>query len=227
MIGLGKRLGLLPQSAAPQAVTLMPGLDYAAEVEVEVEVEFAAYAEDCRIFGFWRHAAERLSDALNARDEYLLHDVMLAALSDGHTSDARQLLVRRDEVLAIRAAGPRGNLGRRSRTRPSPITLQTGPYTVHGYLHGPPGADAVRQIHRRKTMVPLTDAWIEYTTAGDLHRARVGSIIVNHETLDWIRPSRDQEVHTPGLPVERTIDPRAKDMTGYIITRPGDGLHDD
>ena len=215
MISLRRRLGLTGRSLEPERPE--------PEIEPEVaptptEVEFAAYAEDCRIFGFWRHDAERLSDALNEHDEYHLHDVLLAALGDGHTNDQRELLVRRDELLAVRGAGPRGNPARRARTRPSPITLQTGPYTIHGYLHGPPGADAVRQINRRRPMVPLTEAWIEYPTAGGFHRARVGPIIVNHETLDWIRHSRDDEVHMPGLPVESTIDPHAKDLTGYILT---------
>ncbi len=182
------------------------------------EVEFAAYAEDCRIFGFWRHNAERLSDALNASLEYALYDVLVASLEDGHTSETRDFLVRRDEVLAVRAAGSRGNIARRSRTRPTAVTLQTGPYTIHGYLHGPPGADAVRQIRRRKPMVPLTEAWIEYSTGGALHRARVGPIIVNHEVLDWIRNSDDDEVSAPGLPAENRIDPHAKDLTGYIHT---------
>ncbi|MEO8463183.1 MAG: hypothetical protein ABI555_08220 [Chloroflexota bacterium] len=197
--------------------------DVAADPNL-VEVEFAAYAEDCRIMGFWRHGAERLSDALNAHEEYVLQDVMLAALDDGRTTASRELRVRRDEILAIRATGPRGNLARRSRTRPSPVTLQTGPYTIHGYLHGPPGADAVRQINRRNTMVPMTEAWIEYLAAGDTHRARVGSLIINHDLLDWIRHSVDEEVYTPDLPMERPIDPHAKDMTGYIIVRPDDRL---
>ena len=214
-MGLRKRLGLLPE---PSSVALdEPDLEAMFDPP-EVEVEFAAYAEDCRIFGFWKHDAERLSDALNAHDEYKLEHVLLAALDNGQTSEARELLVRRDELLAIRAAGPRGNVARRSRTRPSPVTLKTGPYTIHGYLHGPPGADAVRQINRRRPMVPLTEAWIEYPAVGSLHRARVGPIIVNHEILDWIRPSRDEEVQTPGLPVERAIDPHAKDLTGYILT---------
>lgn len=215
MIGLRRRFGLLPSQPVPAVDAPEPESILAP---LEVEVEFAAYAEDCRIFGFWRHDAERLSDALNAHDEYMLQHVLVAALDDGHTTEARELLVRRDELLAIRAAGPRGNLARRSRTRPSPVTLQTGPYTIHGYLHGPPGADAVRQITRRKTMVPLTEAWIEYPVGGSLHRARVGPIIVNHDVLDWIRHSRDEEVHMPGLPVETTIDPHAKDLTGYILT---------
>jgi hypothetical protein len=213
MIGLRRRLGLPdgPSDVAPPTPDREP-----EPAPITSEVEFAAYSEDCRIFGFWRHGAERLSDALNAFVEYRLYDVLLAALSDGRTSDARELLVRRDEILAVRAAGPRGNVARRARTRPSPVTLQSGPYTIHGYLHGPPGADAVRQINRRRPMVPLTEAWIEYPAAGELHRARVGQIIVNHEVLDWIRHSRDEEVQVPGLPVERAIDPNAKDLTGYI-----------
>jgi len=215
VISLRRRLGLLPEPSevVPVEAELEP-----VPAPVEVEVEFAAYAEDCRIFGFWRHDAERLFDALNAHEEYVLQHVLLAVLDDGHTSEARELLVRRDELLAIRAAGPRNNLARRTRTRPTPVTLQTGPYTVHGYLHGPPGADAVRQINRRRPMVPLTEAWIEYPAGGSLHRARVGPIIVNHEILDWIRHSRDEEVHMPGLPAESTIDPHAKDLTGYILT---------
>ena len=215
MISLRRRLGLLPEPSevVPVEAELEP-----VPAPLEVEVEFAAYAEDCRIFGFWRHDAERLFDALNAHEEYVLQHVLLAVLDDGHTSEARELLVRRDELLAIRAAGPRNNLARRTRTRPTPVTLQTGPYTVHGYLHGPPGADAVRQINRRRPMVPLTEAWIEYPAGGSLHRARVGPIIVNHEILDWIRHSRDEEVHMPGLPAESTIDPHAKDLTGYILT---------
>ncbi len=217
VIGVRRRLGFLsrPLEVAPDEPELEPEFEPAPNPP---EVEFAGYAEDCRIFGFWRHDAERLSDAVNAHEEYLLHDVFLAALHDGHTIDARELLVRRDELLAVRGAGPRGNVARRTRTRASPIILQTGPYTIHGYLHGPPGADAVRQIRRRRPMVPLTEAWIEYPAGGELHRARVGPIIVNHEAFDWIRPSRDEEVRMPDLPAESVIDPHAKDLTGYILT---------
>lgn len=186
--------------------------------EPTVEVEFAAYAEDCRIFGFWRHGAERMSDALNGVEEYVLHDVLVSVLGDGRTTEAREFVVQRDELLAVRAAGPRGNAERRSRVRPSPITLQAGPYTIHGYVHAPPGADALRQIRRRKTMVPLTETWMEYTSAGQVHRARVGVLAVNMVWVDWVRMSRDEEVRLPGLPAEAAFDPRAKDLTGYIHT---------
>lgn len=205
--GTGASTGVVPD-AEPEHDGVSP----------QIEVEFAAYAEDSRIFGFWRHDAERMSDALNASDDFVLQDVLVASLEDGHTVDARELVVHRDELLAVRAAGLRGNAARRTRVRPSPITLKLGPYVVHGYVHAPPGADPLRQIRRRKPMVPLTETWIEYAQAGQLHRARVGVIVVNVEWAEWIRMSRDEEVRLPGLPAEAAIDPRAKDMTGYIHT---------
>ncbi len=182
------------------------------------EVEFAGYAEDCRIFGFLRLDAERLSDALNSHAEVALVDALLVALDDSRAIPAGTLLVARDELLAVRASGPRGNPGRRGRTRPYPVTLQSGPYLVHGYLHGPPGGDAIRQLRRRLPMVALTEAWIAYPSAGQDHRARVGTLIINHELLDWIRPALDEEVTLPSLPMEPAVDPRAKDLTGYIWT---------
>ncbi|MBA3234931.1 MAG: hypothetical protein H0T59_02920 [Chloroflexi bacterium] len=193
-----------------------------AVVEVEtsqtrgIEVEFAGYAVDCRVFGFMRLEGDRMSDALNDADEQALTDVMLVSLADGSTSQATRMIVARDEVLAVRAAGPRGNAERRTRRRPYPVTLQTGPYVVHGYVHGPPGADPISQVRSRKPIVPLTEAWIEYRSAGADHRARVGTILVNRELWDWIRLSKDEEVRLPDLPAETNPDPLAKDLTGYI-----------
>lgn len=213
MIGaLRDRLGRHPSVPPPDERDPEPG-----DGSAHPEVEFAAYAEDCRIFGFWRHGAERLSDALNDHDEYVLHDVLVAALDDGRGTELRELVVHRDELIAVRAAGPRGNAARRSRVRPSPITLKAGPYTVYGYVHGPPGSDPLIQIRRRKLMVPLTEAWIEYQVGATQHRARLGVVVINHGAMDWVRLSKDAEVRLAELPVEIAIDPRAKDMTGHIM----------
>ncbi len=103
--------------------------------------------------------------------------------------------------------------------------LQSGPYDVHGYLHGPPAADPIRQLVRRPPMVPFTEAWIVYQAAGQDHRARVGTLIVNRELLDWVRPARDEEVAIPSLPMEPYLDPRAKDLTGYIWSGPPSDHH--
>ncbi len=188
------------------------------------EVEFAAYAEDCRVFGFVRLPSGRMSETLNDASDYLVSDVMVVRLDDGLAIQAVDTVVKRDEVLAIRAAGSRGDPARRTRRRPYPVTLKTGPYLIHGYLHELPGADPLQGIRRRKPMVPLTEAWIEYRTADQNHRARVGTILVNHELWDWIRLSRDEEVALPGLPAEMKPDPRAKDMTGHIRSEGAGGV---
>ncbi len=181
------------------------------------EEEFAAYTDDCRIFGFIQLDSEGLSDKLNTDEEFQLESVLLVALDDGRAVESRELVVRRDELIAVRAGGPRGNLARRSRRRPSPVILKSGPYTIHGYLHVPPGADPLQHIRHRQAMVPLTGAWIEYQANGEDHRARIGTIIVNRALIDWVDRSRDEDVRLD-LPVEARYDPRAKDMTGYVRT---------
>ena len=64
---------------------------------------------------------------------------------------------------AARAATPPG-AGTRC---PSTWPMKVGPYEVQGFLHGLPGADPVASIRRRKPMIPLTDARIEYVVNGE------------------------------------------------------------
>ncbi len=213
--GLRRRLRFVAATAEPAAEAPEPAVEPQRE---PIEIEFAAYTEDCRVFGFVLLDAERLTDQLNERERYDLRDVMLVALEDGRTSEAKTLTVERAEILAVRAAGPRGNPTRRGRTRPYPVTLQAGPYTIHGHLHGLPGADPLKQLRLRRPMVPLTESWIEYPSGGEVHRGRVGSIIFNREVIDWVRLARDDEVRLPDLPAETKPDPLAKDLTGYIWT---------
>jgi hypothetical protein len=211
---LRRRLGRghQPVEASPEPALV------AEPAPERVELELAGYAEDCRIFGFVDLDTDRLTDYLNAREQFELRDVLLVALEDGRASEAKSLTVERHELLAVRGSGPRGNLNRRGRTRPYPMTLQTGPYTIHGHLHGLPGADPLKALRLRRTMVPLTESWIEYRADDDAHRARVGTIIVNREMIDWIRTSTGDELRLPNLSVETKPDPHAKDLTGYIRT---------
>ena len=65
-------------------------------------------------------------------------------------------------------------------------------------------------------MVPMTEAWLEYDSHGQHHRARAGTIIVNRELWDRIRLSREEELKLPDLPAETKPDPFAKDFAGYI-----------
>lgn len=192
-----------------------PAAPEAAESRSDREVEFSGYTEDCRLFGFLRLAGERLSDALNEVDEFHLDSVLLVALEDNRAIELHDLVVPRHELIAVRAAGPRGNAARRIRTRPSPVAVKAGPYMVRGYVHGPPGGDPLRRFRGSRPMVPMTEAWIEYEAGGSQHRARVGPLIVNTGFVDWVERARETDVRVD-LPVEMRIDPRAKDMTGNV-----------
>jgi hypothetical protein len=180
------------------------------------EVEFVAYGEECLLSGRLRLDAERLTDMLNAHDEYQLVDVMVERLDGDPTVEVREVLVRRDELLLVHATGPRGSQARRQRTRQHALALQVGPYHIRGYFHALPGSDPVSALRRRKTMVPLTDAWIEYASGSTRQRRRVGAVVVNREQIDWVVPALDDEVEMPDLPLKVEQGPLLKDFTGWI-----------
>lgn len=222
MPGILSSLRSLIDGAPSTSVEQQPTVVTAEDTPASREVEFAAYTEDCRVYGFLQLEAERLSDVLNAAAEFPLESVLLVALEDNHALEVSRLMLQRDELIAVRAPAPRGNPERRHRTRPAPVGMRAGPYLIHGYVHTPPGADPLQQFRRRKPMVPLTEAWIEYPAAGELRRARVGTLIVNRHFVDWIDHAKDAEVRLD-LPAEMRLDPLAKDMTGTIRVWRTDG----
>jgi hypothetical protein len=152
-------------------------------------VDFVAYGEDCLFSGRVRLNAARLTDMLNAHDEVELIDVLAEPFDGGSTAEVRQVVVCRDDIVAVHATGPRGDPERRLRTRPHPLALGMGPYLVRGLLHVPPGIDPVVMIRRRPPMVPLTEASIDLE-AGGLPQARsVGTLVINRDRVDWVMPS--------------------------------------
>ena len=104
--------------------------------------------------GRLRLSAERLTDMLDADDEYQLLDVLVERLDDGTAVEAAEAVVRRDELLLVQAAGPRGSIERRRRTRAHPLAARVGPYLVRGYLHTAPGRDPLLAIRRRGSWCP-------------------------------------------------------------------------
>jgi len=181
------------------------------------EVEFIAYAEDCLLQGHVRLGGGRLTDLLNEHDEYVLVDVLVTGLADGTAHEVKEVSVARDELLLVHATGPRGDRGRRHRTRQHPLALEAGPYHVRGYLHALPGTDPVAAFRRRKPMVPLTDASIEYVSGSTRQRRRVSTVIVNRHQVDWVGEALDDEVEMPDLPVKAETGPLVKDFTGAIL----------
>ncbi len=199
---IGRRLRVVFQrSGDPEDGSRLPrGADPARNLLPLLE--FVAYAEECVLYGRVRLAAERLTDMLNVHDELELVDVMVERLDGQGAIEVKEVLVRRDELLLVHATGPRGNLARRTRTREHPLAVRIGPYDVRGSLHAFPGHDPLTTILRRKPMVPMTDAWIEYSTGAERRRRRVGALIVNREQIDTVAHAVDEWNEVPDLPFQ-------------------------
>jgi hypothetical protein len=157
-------------------------------------IRFIAYGAHQRVFGWVRLQADRLTDLLNAHEELSLVDVELETLLNGVTGTVDEVLIRREDLIAVQASGPRGDEGIRRSTQTHPIAIQAGNYLIGGYLHVVPGADPIASARERPPMVPLTDAWIEYWALGARQHQWVGTIVVNRDATDWIRVVSEQDL---------------------------------
>lgn len=180
-------------------------------------VDFVVYAEDCILSGRVRLNADRLTDMLNQHDEFLLVDVMVETFDGSGAIEVKDVLVKREEIVLVHTTGPRGSQARRQRTRQHPVAIWLGGYQVLGYLHALPGSDPLTSIRRRKPMVPLTDASVEYTTGTVRQRRRVGVVVINREHVDVVAPALDHEVEMPDLPLSIEATPLRRDFTGQIL----------
>jgi hypothetical protein len=157
-------------------------------------VDFDAFALGHRVYGWVRLDADRLTDLLNSHREMLLLNVLVENLADGTTVTADEAIVRREDLVAVRASGPRGSATRRQPTQPHPVLVTSGPYLVGGHLHAAPGSNPMERVRRADTMIPLTDAWISYRSGGEARRQRMETIIVNRELASRIEPVTEDEL---------------------------------
>jgi hypothetical protein len=179
-----------------------------SDVGVGDEVEFVAYGEDCILSGRAVLDADRLTDMLNAHDEYLVSGLTVERFDDATPFELDdEIAVPRDEIVLVHATGPRGDAARRHRTMPQHLAIKMGPYKVRGFFHSLPGADPVEAIRRRKAMVPLTDAWIEYTIHGVRREVSVDTVIVNREQIDWVQTLLPNQVEFPEGPKRMVSEP--------------------
>jgi hypothetical protein len=212
-VSLGGALRLVFQSVDDRS------LDDASPAAARIpKIEFVAFGEECILSGRIPMGAERLTDALNGNDRYELVDVAVERLSDGVAMDISGLIVSRDELLLVQASGPRGNVERRRRKRLHPVAMQLGSYQVRGYLHALPGVDPVLSIRRRKAMIPLTDAWVEFESAAGPRRQRFQTVLVNRDRIDWIVQLAEGDVELRQVPLETDpAGPPGKDFASAIL----------
>jgi hypothetical protein len=190
------RLGRAPRPA--------PDIEAAPESD---QVEFLAYGEDCILAGRTALDAERLTDMLNAHDEYLLEGVTVERLDEGESFELAEIAVPRDEIYLVHANEPRGDIARRHHTMPQHMAIKLGPYRVRGFFHALPGADPVEALRRRMAMVPLTDARIEYLFHGEIRATAVDVVIVNREQIDWVQEVSASQVEFPSDPEHLALKP--------------------
>lgn len=171
------------------------------------ELDFTAYAEDCRLSGRAVMDGGRLTDMLNDADEYALIGVTVERFEDGRPIQVETIVVARDELYLVHASGPRGDVARRHHTTPLYVAIKTGPYEVRGFFHALPGTDPVAAIRRRKAMVPLTDARVAYVHGGRLEEVRFETLIFNRELADWVVSMEPGQVEFPTGPETAKTDP--------------------
>lgn len=99
--------------------------------------ELDAYAADCRLFGEVDLADGRLTDLLNATSELRIVDARLESLLDGHVVRSPELIVARDELYAVVAAGLRGDTARRLRTNAINVVVDLGRIMSRARSTGP------------------------------------------------------------------------------------------
>jgi hypothetical protein len=169
--------------------------DFVADLPL---VSFDAFVAGHRVYGWVRLDADRLTDLLNDHEELHLLNVMVENLVDGSTVGADEAIVRRADLVAVRASGPRGEASRRAATQAHPVLVESGPYRIGGHVHAAPGLGPARRIRGREPMIPLTEAWIEYTSGSEGRRRRVGTIIVNRDLASRIDPVAEPELEPEG-----------------------------
>lgn len=180
------------------------------------DIDLTAYAGDCVVRGaLWCPDGVRLTDFLNDNEIITLREVRLFALDDGRVVDGGDQVLEVAELWAIEAPGALPSGRQRIRTRTSRVEVELGPYQVMGHLHGPPSADPLRALHMRKAMIPLTDATIAMSFAGEVRMHDVSTVIINRERAQVVKPVAYEQGRIDEFGLQ-PVDPHAKDLTHEI-----------
>jgi hypothetical protein len=168
-------------------------------------VDFLAFAEDCTITAQVTMFGDRLTDFLNGQERFRLHQVTFESLEDGHLVSVDSVSLERSDLLVVVGTGPRGAIEQRLDLATARMELKVGPYLVLGNLHLPPGMDPEDRVRKREAMVPLTNATIAYSVAGNVVARDVGTVIVNRILVEWIVPTADEAVSFPEVEVRAPV----------------------
>lgn len=181
-------------------------------------IKLEAYAADCRLYGSVDLGDGRLTDLLNGSTELLVQEARLESLADGHVMETAELAVAREELYAVVASGPRGDVARRVRTHATRVVVDLGPYRVAGLVHGTPASDPLEVALRRAAWVPLTDVTVTYRRGAESASDEVPTLLVNRYLASSIRAVEEPDVILPweARRAPRAATSRALDLTGEL-----------
>jgi hypothetical protein len=174
-------------------------------------VGFDAFVVDAHIYGWVRLSDARLTDLLNRYLELNLVNVQLEQLVDGRPGWRESMTLRRRQLIAVRAGGPRGDPSLRRHARLHALAVRSGPFLVRGYLHAEPGRAPLEEVAARPSFVPLSMASLEYWAAGRRRREWGGTILFNRELVETIRVVGDEDLEVGAL-TWAMLDPGSIDV---------------
>jgi hypothetical protein len=166
-------------------------------------VAFKGYGVDFIIEGRVELTASRLTDLVNGSDTLLIRDAILEGLHDLARVAVPDHTIRRDDLLAVKVAGPRGGRLRRLPTTAHRVQAQLGPYNVLGRLHTTPGDSVSHRLASPGPMLPLTDATIAYVIGGILEVRDAATILINRDLATWVRDEESDVIVLPTAPPTR------------------------
>ena len=79
-----------------------------------------------------------------------------------------------------------------------------GPYVIRGLIHTLPGVHPIENLRRRRTMVALTDATIEFSIGLSHETRQADVVIVNRDCVDSIVEAYPAPPRVQDLALEAT-----------------------
>lgn len=160
-------------------------------------LNFFAYVGDCTVSGRVNLGGARLSQYLETNEQLVVEDATLHGLRGETTARAGKVTLQRHEIYAAEAlAGAAGDTrnSRRIHTVRHVVRFVSGPYTFVGELHTLPGAQPLRSLMHRRSMVPLTNCAVVFARAGKSEVRRAAVVVVNGALIDIAEPARIDEL---------------------------------
>ena len=100
-------------------------------------------------------------------------------------------------------------------TRAVQVEIFLPPYMVTGFLHGVNTADPLAGIHRRRRMIPITEASISFSYAGRELTREANVIIINRDRAHSVQRVMYKKTKLDEIGIQER-DPNAKDYTTEI-----------